>query len=127
MRAGRKKIRDLNEILKRKEQYDADKFLYDETYGHAAQVLAASMAAAVLYGIHLDNLEHTKEYRKKKMKNAYDSLRRVYDLPQVFGKDVSDADVQKFLKDEYGFDLSNFTIKYESFEDFMERINNGKK
>ena len=86
MRAGRKKIRDLNEILKRKEQYDADKYLYDETYGHAAQVLAASMAAAVLYGIHLDNLEHTKEYRKKKMKNAYDSLRRVYDLPQVFGK-----------------------------------------
>ena len=127
MKAGKKKVRDINAILKKKQEYDAEKYLYEETYGHAAQVLAGSMAAAVLYGVHLDNLDHTKEYRKKRIKAAYESIRRVYEMPAIMGKQLNNSDVQKFILDEYDIDLSEFKIKYESFEEFIERINNGKE
>ena len=85
-----------------------------------ADDIGRSAVAACLYAMHRRG--RTKAY----IKQLYEDIKLVLEYPKGFGEELTDTFVKDVLKREYDIDLSEVTLKKETFRDFQRRKSNDK-
>lgn len=70
--------------------------------------------SAMLYSFELQG------YSADQIRSIYYQIKSVFDMPAICGKDITCIDVVDHIKEKYGIDFSDFSIKFETFEEFCK-------
>lgn len=78
------------------------------------QNITQQTICATLYAYELQG------YTEDQIKEMYNTIKSVFELPSLCGKDLEGADVINHIENKYGIDFSDFSIKIESFDEFCK-------
>ena len=59
---------------------------------------------------------------KKYIQEMYNDMVAIFDMPKVFGKVITMADIMKRLEREYGIDFKRINVHLESEKEFIKGI-----
>lgn len=92
-----------------------------EIMRHAAEDMAQQFMAAACYSVHMKHLEHTDEYRKKKVKEIFDDINSVLTVPDICGKSLEGEKLMHFISEKYGINFDGIKFKVETDEECRRR------
>lgn len=92
-----------------------DQKMYQQFCRNVADITQQSICA-MLYAFELNG------YDEEQILEAYRAIKSVYDLPSICGKDLEGNDVINHIENKYGIDLSELTIRIESFDEYRKQL-----
>lgn len=82
---------------------------------------ARQTLSAVLYALHLTYSDCKPEYRKRKVREIYNSIKGIIKFPKTPQGQINGLELMEFINKEYGIDLDEITMQVETPEDVLKR------
>lgn len=91
------------------------------TMSRISDDVAQQTLSAVIYSMHLAYMNCSDKYRKKKVKELYNNIKSILEMPNLPQGQLTGTELIEFACSEYNINLNEIHLQVETPREYMNR------